>query len=75
MERLKKFLIGLGIGLSIGIALIAFFSPVSGAEFQQNLRAHYQQALEAGRQASAAKRAELEAELAQLRQRNTTPTP
>jgi len=68
MRKFLSLLFGLGLGALIGALLVTFFSPLSGAEFRENWRAHYQQALAAGRAASAERRAELEAELEELRQ-------
>lgn len=69
-----SFLVGSGLGIAAGIALVTLFSPLSGRELQQNLRQHYQQALAAGRKAAAEKRAALEKELAELAARPLRPT-
>ena len=62
MRKFISLLLGLGIGAVIGALLVSFFSPLSSDE----LRAHYERAAHAGRQASARRRAELEEELAAL---------
>ena len=62
MRKFLSLLVGMGIGAAIGALLTAFFSPVSA----DDLRAHYDRALDAGRAASAKRRAELEDELADL---------
>ncbi len=67
MRKFLSLLVGLSIGAVIGALLATFFSPVSSDEFQANLKSHYQRALEAGREASARRRAELEEELGELR--------
>jgi hypothetical protein len=64
-----KFIQSLGgillAGLSAILALL-FFTPLGGEGFTQRLREHYQHALQAGRDASAAKRQELETELQKM---------
>ena len=52
-------------GVSAIVALL-FFTPLGGEGFTQRLREHYQHALQAGREASAAKRKELETELEKM---------
>lgn len=63
MRKLVSFIIGIGVGMALGVGFVALFSPVSGEQFRQNLRNHYEQALATAREASARRRAELEAEL------------
>ena len=67
MRKFLSMLFGLSIGAAIGALLVTFFSPVSSSEFRDNLEAHYQRALEAGRKASSERRADLEQELDELR--------
>ncbi len=67
MRKFFSLLVGLSIGAVIGALLATFFSPVSAEEFQTNLRSHYQRALKAGREANSKRRAELEEELGELR--------
>ncbi len=62
MRKFLSMLMGLGIGGVIGALLVAFFSPVTS----DDLLAHYERAMAAGRRASAKRRAELEDELADL---------
>ena len=69
MRKFFSLLFGLSIGAAIGALLATFFSPVSADEFQENLQSHYQRALNAGREASARRRAELEKELGELRKK------
>jgi gas vesicle protein len=66
MRKLWSYLIGAGLGIAAGMALVTLFAPVSGSELRHNVRQHYQQAVAAGRKAAADKRAELEKELAEL---------
>lgn len=67
MRKFVSLLAGLGIGSAIGAILIALFSPVTADEFRDNLKAHYERAMEAGRKASATRRAELEQELQEMK--------
>ena len=67
MRKLLSLLLGAGLGAVIGALLVAFFSPVTGDEVREGWQARYQRALEAGRNASAKRRAELEQELEELR--------
>jgi gas vesicle protein len=67
MRTLFSFIVGLGIGATLGMLVIAIFSPVSGEAFKANLREHYQNALQSARDASAQRRAELEEELTALK--------
>jgi gas vesicle protein len=69
MRKVLSFIIGISIGVSVGVLLVSFFSPVSGNQLRANLRTHYNEALAAGRKAAAEKRAELEKELADLKSR------
>jgi len=68
MRKLISLFVGLGIGSLIGMIGIALFSPVSSDEFRANLKAHYERALEAGRKASLARRAELEKEIQDMKE-------
>ena len=67
MSKLLSWLLGAALGALVGALLVAFFSPVTGDEVRGNWDARYQQALAAGRAASAKRRAELEQELEDLR--------
>ena len=69
MRKFFSLLVGMSLGAVIGALLVTFFSPVSSDEFRENWDAHYERAVEAGRAASAKRRAELEEELEELRQR------
>ena len=67
MRKFFSLLLGLGFGAVIGALLVTFFSPVSSDEFRENWETHYRRAREAGRKASAERRAELENELEEMR--------
>jgi gas vesicle protein len=73
MRKFTSLIIGLFIGGGVGALLIILFSPVSADEFRANLKAHYERALQAGREASAKRRAELEAELQAMSQQKQEP--
>ncbi|MGJ3237193.1 MAG: YtxH domain-containing protein [Anaerolineae bacterium] len=66
MRRLISLLVGLGLGTTVAVIIVTLFSPFSGEELRENLKEHYQDALEAARKASEAKRQELEQELAEM---------
>ncbi len=70
MHKLTSFLFGIGLGAIAAVLLVTLFSPVSGREVRDNLKAHYQNALDEARKASAAKRGELEAELQRMKDEN-----
>ena|SRR5688572_7951748 len=67
MRKLLSFLIGSSLGVAAGMLLVTFFSPVSGRQLRANMRTHYLEAMNAARKAAADKRAELEKELAEMK--------
>lgn len=69
MRGLFSFLVGIGMGISVGIVLVALLSPVSGEELRANVRAHLQQAAAGARKAQEERRKTLEARLKELQQR------
>jgi len=64
MQRALAFVGGVLSGGAIGTAVALLFSPKSGDAVREGLRGRYQRALQAGREAAAQRRAELEAQLA-----------
>ncbi|MEL6308467.1 MAG: hypothetical protein AAFR81_12215 [Chloroflexota bacterium] len=66
MKRLLSLLLGLGGGALAAIIVVTLFSPVSGDELRENLKEHYDNALEAARKAADERRQELEDELAEM---------
>jgi gas vesicle protein len=68
MRNLGQWLLGLTIGMAAGWLFMALFSPVSGEQFRSNLRRQFAEARAAGRQAASERRAELEADLENIRQ-------
>ncbi|MGB7341782.1 MAG: YtxH domain-containing protein [Phototrophicaceae bacterium] len=69
MRRLLSMFIGLAMGIGSAVAFVTLFAPVSGKELRENLKAHFEDAMEAGRNASEARRIELEQELAEMQNR------
>ena len=69
MRKFLSMLFGLGVGAALGALLVAFFSPLTS----EDLQAHVERALAAGRKASAQRRAELEKELADLGKSSNKP--
>lgn len=60
MARFFKFVGGLMMGFAAGAAVMALLTPQSGTQVQDGLRHHVDNAVEEGRVAADAKRAELE---------------
>lgn len=71
MRKLLSLLFGLSIGAALGALLVTFFSPVSSSEFRENWQAHIRRSVESGHKASAERRAELEKELDELRNKSS----
>jgi len=69
MKKVVWWIVGAALGASAAALLVALFSPVSGDDVMRRLSKGYRDALEEARQASAARRAELEAELLTLQKR------
>ncbi len=68
MRRLVGFLAGAMCGAIVGAVAALLLAPYSGLELRQNVRARVDEILAEGRQAAADRRAELEAQLAALKQ-------
>jgi gas vesicle protein len=67
------FLGGVLSGGAIGTAVALLFTPQSGDAMRQGLRGRYANAIRAGEEAAAQKRAELEAKLAEIAGLSVTP--
>ncbi len=74
MNKLWRFIMGLGVGISAGFGIVALLSPVSGKEFRQNLRDHLKESRQKAQEASIAKQIELEAELLAMREKKEPAT-
>ena len=68
MRRLVGFLAGAMCGAIVGAVAALLLAPHSGLELRQDVRARFEAVLAEGRQAAADHRAELEAQLAALKQ-------
>lgn len=71
MRKLASWLIGFAVGAALGATLVMLFSPVSGPELVGRLKQGWADTLAEARQANAARRAELEAQLRQMQQRRS----
>ncbi|MAS32423.1 MAG: hypothetical protein CL610_00365 [Anaerolineaceae bacterium] len=69
MRKLLSWLLGIGLGATVGAVLVMLFAPASGQEIVASLKLGWAQTLAEARKANAHRRAELEAELAQMRQK------
>jgi gas vesicle protein len=63
MKKLITLVIGILAGTGAGVAGVALFVPETSAELRQRIKDGFNETLAAARDASAQKRAELEAEL------------
>jgi len=63
MRKLITFIIGILAGAGAGVAGVALFVPETSAELRERIKAGFLETLASAREASAQKRAELEAEL------------
>jgi gas vesicle protein len=66
MRRWLAFIGGVLSGGAIGTAVALLFTPESGGAMRRGLRERYANALQAGDEAAARKRSELEARLAEM---------
>lgn len=66
MRKLLLFTVGLLLGLAFGGAIMLLLTPASGKQVRGQAQTRYQEAMQAAREASDAKRKALEAELATL---------
>ncbi len=69
MRKLASWLIGFAVGAVLGATLVMLFAPTSGAELVSRFKRGWADTLEEARQANAARRAELEAQLRQMQRR------
>lgn len=71
MRKLLSWMLGLGLGTAAGALLVMLFAPASGQEIIASLQQGWADTLNEARKANAMRRAELEAELAQLQKKHT----
>ncbi len=67
MRKALAFLDGLLTGALVGVGLALLFAPSSGPELQQQLKDYTGDLMEKGKNAAAARRQEMEAELVALK--------
>jgi gas vesicle protein len=72
MRKLLSWMLGIGLGATVGVILVMLFAPASGQEMLSQLKRGWQGTLAEARKANTERRAELEAELAR-RQGKTAP--
>ncbi len=65
--RVMNFIAGFLGGVVLGAVLVLLTTPQSGSELQAEVRARFDRVLEEGRKAAAARRAELEERLTNLK--------
>jgi gas vesicle protein len=65
--RVINFIAGFLGGVVLGAILVLLTTPQSGSELQAEVRARFDRVLEEGRKAAAARRAELEERLTNLK--------
>lgn len=70
MRKIISWLFGVSIGATVGAVIIALFVPETAEQINNRLKAGYQGALQAARDASTQRRLELEAQLRQLQGRS-----
>ncbi|MBN1889955.1 MAG: YtxH domain-containing protein [Thermoflexales bacterium] len=68
MKTTLNFIVGMVYGAAFGAAAVLLLTPLSGQDLRQQARQRYQSLLDEGQQAAAARRAELESQLAALKQ-------
>ena len=71
MKAIKSWLVGVLMGSALGAILVALFAPFSDEEARQRLTTGYRGAIDSAREAGRQRRAELEAELAEIQQRHS----
>jgi gas vesicle protein len=71
MNKALSLAAGFAFGALIGATLVVLFAPVSGSEMVRRVKAGYEETREEARRASEQRRAELEAQFAQMRRRRS----
>lgn len=70
MIKIVSWILGLSAGAAVGAVIVALFVPTPAKEIVGRLRSGYQATMEEARLASQQKRAQLEAELSGMQERN-----
>lgn len=73
MKAIKSWLVGAVMGSALGAILVVLFAPFSDKEARERLASGYRGAIDAAREAGRQRRAELEAELAEMQQQRRQP--
>ncbi len=68
MRKTLSFIIGAVYGGVFGAAVVLLLTPLSGQDLRRQARQRYQSLLDEGQRAAAARRSELEGQLAALKQ-------
>ena len=66
MRKLLSWMLGLGLGAAAGALLVMLFAPASGQEIMASLQRGWAESLHEARKANSKRRAELEAQLAEI---------
>jgi len=75
MRKILSLAVGFGLGAAIGATMVMLFAPTSGEQLVENIKRGYAETMAEARAASLVRRAELEAQLAQMRTKNTPRLP
>ena len=67
MKKLLSLALGLGLGAVVGASVVVLFAPMSSSELVARIKQGWSETMEEARRASERRRAELEAELSQMR--------
>lgn len=69
MRKLLSWMLGLGLGAAAGAVVVMLFAPASGQDIILALQRGWAETLNEARKANAKRRAELEAELADIKKK------
>lgn len=67
MKKLLSLALGLGLGAMVGASFVILFAPMPGSELIARVKRGWAETMDEARRASELRRAELEAELSQMR--------
>lgn len=67
MKKLLSFTLGIGLGAMVGVSVVILFAPMPGSDLIARLKHGWEETMDEARRASELRRAELEAQLAQMR--------
>lgn len=75
MRKIASLAVGFGLGATLGAVMVMLFAPTSGEQLIESIKRGYAETMTEARKASALRRAELEAQLAQKRAKNNLRLP